>query len=384
MSEARILWLGGVFDETTINQFLSTSPATNFWQRGLIAALLNLGLRVDIVGFAIERAWPYGKFLVRAKDCTLPVGFHGSVVPYVNVPLLRRLYQLLNQWRLTKAYLCQGSLPDVVINFSCLSHVDELDPCAENAKRIRRKFAIPWICIVGDGVAPPGADGYIYLTWEYFDLAKSPGPKLFLDGGVPSVRKLELPSVERVERRFVFMFMGALTSHAGVTWLATAFENLKDDHAELWITGRGANEELVALASRNPKIKLLGFLSEEELDRYAAKADVFVNPRPGGFEANKLNYPSKLLHYFSYEKPVISTLTPGLSPEYKDLIIPIDETIGNGLEIAMQKAMSLGRDEIEIASNKIKHFNLLHSWDAQARRLTLWLERLEILSSKEC
>lgn len=371
----KFLWVGGIFDEKTVKNFPSISPAANFWQRGFAEALQQHGSSVDVIGHPVERVWPFGRLGIDSALAELPQGFEGKPVGYINAPFLRGPVQYVNYLRAAKAHVLEtGRKPDYVMTFSCLSRANDWTPTAAAAKSLRKRFGAPWICVVGDGIAPPGADGYIYNTWGYFDDPSSPSPKIFLDGGVPSVGNAASLGAAPAAERKVLMFMGALTPHAGVSWLARAFHSIRDEDVELWISGRGENEELQQLALIDKRIKIMGFVSEKELNELAAQVSVFVNPRPGDFEPNKLNYPSKLLHYFAYEKPVISTLTPGVSPEYEAVLIPVREETEACLADTIRSAVNMSREEFEAARARIKEFNATHSWAFQVKRFTSWLE----------
>ncbi len=53
-----------------------------------------------------------------------------------------------------------------------------------------------------------------------------------------------------------------------------------------------------------------------------------------------MNFPSKILEYLTYCKPVISTLTPGLLSEYKEVCHIVDadpSSIRNGIIEALAK-----------------------------------------------
>lgn len=373
----RFLWLNGIFDEDSVKEFPAISPASNFWQRGFVDALMRMGNTVDVIGHPIERVWPFGRFFIHGKQASLWYGLKGTIVSYFNVPFLRSSFQYMNYLQAAKRYLSSsGKIPNYVVTYSCLSKSTDKVPSISTAKYICKNFGIPWICIVADGVAPPGADGYVYLTWSYYDTLSAPAPKVHIDGGVPVVRsKIDPSKVHNQSKQVkVLMYMGALTPHGGASQLANAFHLLSDNDIELWICGRGENTELIRLSEIDKRIKLFGFVSEHELDALADKAVAFVNPRPSDFEPNKLNYPSKLLHYLAYGKPVISTFTDGISPEYADILIPIDEKTEGGLSATIKNVLNMPVKDYQALCTCITNFNETHTWDYQIDRFISWLK----------
>ena len=59
---------------------------------------------------------------------------------------------------------------------------------------------------------------------------------------------------------------------------------------------------------------------EARLAELGSAADVLVNPRPIDFEDNRTNFPSKILDYLSYKRPIVSTRTDGVGPGYDELV----------------------------------------------------------------
>lgn len=361
----RILWLEGIFDERTIDAFPATSPAVNFWHAGFVKALGTAGCEVTLIGHPYDRIWPAGRAIVNASDAALASGFSGQVVGYLNVPLLRQWSQSFNYLRRVKAYVATHGRPDYVFTFNDT-------PATPAAEYLSRELGVPWIYIAGDGPALAGADGYLYQNWVYYESPTAPGPKIHLDGGLPLLEAVEASPAGQTPK--ALMYMGALTEHGGAVQLGRAFHALGDEDIELWITGRGTNAELEQLAASDTRIKLYGFVGQDQLHRLASRARVFANPRPTAFAPNKLNYPSKLLHYLAYGRPVLSTFTEGLSPDYREVLIPIGDETEAGLAQAIRNALGMPESDYQTWCERVARFNLTRAWGRQVERLLSWLE----------
>ena len=373
----RFLWLDGIFDEATVNSFLTISPASNFWQRGFVDALHQLGHNVDVIGYPVERVWPFGRFMISRKQASLPAGQTGKVVGYVNFPFLRNIVQYINLRIAVKSYLrASDKKTDYQIVFSCLEKSTEETPSMRVAKFIRKHFGVPWICIVADGAAPPGADGYVYLPWSYYQSEAALTPSIHIDGGIPDIKHEDVTNLtnDHFKLEKSLMYMGALTEHGGVTQLARAFTKLTDKDIQLWVCGRGSNPELMRLAEADHRIKIKGFIDEAELSKLAAATFAFANPRPNSFAPNKLNYPSKVLHYLAYGKPVISTFTEGVSPDYADVLIQIPEDSDVCLGEIIHSVLNMQSKEYEDMRDRIANFNKTHTWTYQCNRFVSWLQ----------
>lgn len=361
----RILWLEGIFDERTIGTFPASSPAVNFWHAGFVGALGTAGCEVTLIGHPYDRIWPMGRVIVNADDASLAPGFSGKVVGYLNVPFLRERTQSFNYLRRVKAYVAAHGRPDYVFTFNDT-------PATPAAEYLSRELGVPWIYIAGDGPARVGADGYLYQNWVYYESPSAPGPKIHLDGGLPVLEAVEADSAQRTPK--ALMYMGALTEHGGAVQLARAFHTLRDADIELWITGRGTNAELEQLAASDTQIKLYGFVGQDELHRLASRARIFANPRPTAFAPNRLNYPSKLLHCLAYGRPVLSTFTEGLSPDYREVLIPIGDETEAGLAQAIREALGMPDNEYQAWCERVARFNITRAWARQIERLLNWLE----------
>jgi len=361
----RILWLEGIFDEDTVSAFPACSPAVNFWHSGFVSGLVAAGCNMTLVGHAYDRMWPTGRMMVRSGDARLAPGLAGKIAGYLNLPLLRRQTQAFNYMSLVKAIVTESGPPDYVFTFNDT-------PATSAARYLSRKYGVPWIYIAGDGPALKGANGYLYQNWVYYLSPSAPGPKIHLDGGLPAVGDIDLASATEMPK--VLMYMGALTEHGGALQLARAFHSISEPDVELWFTGRGTNPALEQLAAVDPRIKLYGFVTQDKLHELAMRANFFANPRPTAFVPNKLNYPSKILHYLAYGRPVLSTFTDGLSPDYRDVLIPIEEETEAGLATAIRCALGLSDDEYRTWCTRVAQFNRTRTWSEQSSRLLSWLE----------
>lgn len=369
------LWLEGIFDEETVHSFSAISPASNFWQRGFVEALHKLGHKVDVIGYPVERVWPFGRLIIGSEQATLSPGMSGKIVGYANLPFFRDAVQYINLLKAVKRYLnTSRRKPDCQIVFSCLEKSTDETPAIRIAKYIRKHFGVPWICIVADGNAPPGADGYVYLPWSYYQSGAALGPSIHIDGGIPDIKSASDQElvVDDSLREKSLMYMGDLGQHGGVSQLARVFNKISGEDNQLWICGRGKNAELMRLAGVDSRIKIKGFVDEAELIKLAGAAFAFANPRPNSFAPNKLNYPSKLLHYLAYGKPVISTFTDGVSPDYADVLIPIREESDDCLGEAIKNVLNMQSKEYEDMRSRIANFNKSHTWTYQVNRFVSW------------
>jgi colanic acid/amylovoran biosynthesis glycosyltransferase len=134
--------------------------------------------------------------------------------------------------------------------------------------------------------------------------------------GVPIA---EFPFIDRSAHAgpLVFLHAGRLTAKKGVPDLVRSFEKAfpEKGEAELWLVGEGEEKEEVQKmirANRLSHVKLLGRLSEEELQAARSKADVFVLNCRTDEAGTKEGLPISILEACCTGMPVISTRHAGI------------------------------------------------------------------------
>jgi glycosyltransferase involved in cell wall biosynthesis len=274
-------------------------------------------------------------------------------------------------------------------------------PEAFTARRLQQERAIPWVCCVADfpivsqsDISGPRraltsryaerqrawleeAAARIYLSWSLYQ--DDPGPrKFYLEGGVDALHPAERASNDRSPP--AIMFAGSLSAWTGIELLLDALPAITSP-CELWVCGRGPLAERVeAAARRDPRIRFFGLVSRDELESLMSRAELFVNPRPSHIEDNRYNFPSKLLDYLSWCRPVVSTMTPGIPPSYLSVLSPVYDESPAGLASVLDKVLRRSPEERRETAERIHTHvreNLL--WSAQARRLWEWMNSESLL-----
>ncbi|MFC1497536.1 glycosyltransferase family 4 protein [Verrucomicrobiota bacterium] len=373
-SDPCVLWMGGIFDETTLLSHLSVSPAANRWQACFVNALNQERWSVKTIGHLPEPFWPRGRLYVHKNAGSLISGLEGSLMGYWNIPFVRSGYLAFQYRKACRLISCKCKKPRVIISYNLL-------PWTCNAGcYMKRKFDIPWICVVAD--APDEkyalsrhdallkqADGRIFLSWESYRSFRD-GPKIHIDGGV---KKCRLYNRQERQKR-VILYSGVMSRYGGVDLLIDAFKLVGNTDTELWLCGSGKNIHVRNVSRKDPRIKVFGLVSEKRLVKLARRASVFVNPRPDIF-ASRHNFPSKILEYLSYEKPVVSTWTPGLSPEYREILCFVERNSPEALASKLEEVLSWSENDYKQMSVRIRSFlERCKFWGYQVRRFIDWLD----------
>jgi glycosyltransferase involved in cell wall biosynthesis len=125
-----------------------------------------------------------------------------------------------------------------------------------------------------------------------------------------------------------FLYSGTLSAAYGIEKLLASFAGANLE-AELWICGRGPLEPIVkSYSAGDPRIRFLGFLSQQELNAVQCKAKALLITRDPEERFARYSFPSKLIEYLATGVPVISTRLPGIPDfyfEYVTVIEPLSE-----------------------------------------------------------
>lgn len=373
-----LLWIGGVVAPNSVLTRRAVSPAGNRWQLRMLEALDHSAFPTYVISYCPEPQWPSGApFVMRHRDA-LPQGLTGELVGYVNLPLVKQRH-LGHQIRAeVRQVVRRFGVPMATISYN-------FAPAAKSAALFaRQKWSVPWACIVADateqnvderyGKHPYAqADGVVFLSWKAFEESTHPC-RMHLDGGVSEIRGSDTDQTEDsndpVQR---VVYTGTLTKQGGVDPLIRAFARVRHPDARLVICGKGQNKTIDHATSRDQRIDFLGMVSEERLMQVQREASVFVNPRPPEYPQNAYNFPSKVLVYLSFGKPVVSTWTGGLDPAYQDVLL-VGKADEAGLAEQIEKALAMKKQERLLLRARILDFlQTSRTWTKQAKRFKDWL-----------
>lgn len=366
----KVVWIGGIFSDEALARYRAVNQAQNRWSLGLTRELGKLGWKISCLAHRAERYWPRGKVFPGRPD-----DFHASVkplmVPIINLPGLRNRHMRKAYRSRFIRYVSEHGNPELIVTYNPLPwHV----PVAEYAVS---ELGIPWISITLD-MKYPGeamehfstlnrqAAGQVILSWWGYQNCPL-SPKLHLDGGFERIHADEADYSPDSPR--VILYSGKYSDYGGDQLLLDIIRNDPNPNHRYWLLGKGDNPQIEKLGRQDKRVKRFGFVNEAQLDELCRKAHIFLNPRPTAFADNLMTFPSKLLFYLSFGKPVVSTFTPGIAPEFKDhLYVPNDET-HEGFLAEIDVATSKTQAELMRKRDSIIDF-LQHSksWETQASR----------------
>lgn len=300
------LWCGVIVRSEAVANFKVVSAAANNWQLGFINGLISNGCNVTCISYLADSYWPKGKILPNLKANEVPDNLNVIRVSYFNFPFLRELSLGLSLIFVIIKYN---------ISFNVLITYNPFKRHIFLGKFVKFWLNKIWLLIIADGDYNGSPDLSLYLSHETF-LSKN-GNKYFLQGGIAEF--IPLTSSQVFNRNVVYA--GNISKLTGIVEFATLFNQIDFDRMglelfELHIYGKGEDKLLNSLASINPRIKVFGFVQDELLKIAMQEAWLFVNPRNLMEESIQNTFPSKILEYIRYGKPIISTKSRGISDKY--------------------------------------------------------------------
>lgn len=373
-SAGHILWVGAQGSGAGLRTRRAVSPAALTWQDGLVGAIRAEGWQVTNLGHMPEPMWPRGELFLDGERGD--PGSPGTLVPYTNLPAWRQL-------SLARAYMkaldeivdVQGR-PTHVVTWNWLPGIGYL------VEQARRRYRVPWVCIAAD--LPDGwmswktiverrADGVLYLPWERYSQS-AVSNKIHLDGGVDALHFDPGHPTPDPDGPRTMVYAGTMAPCGGLGLLLESLPHLRTRDCRIVICGKGDTSALDEVARRDERLRPAGFLGEDEFHALLAQAWGFINPRLAGNRINRGNFPSKLLTYLAYGRPVVSTWTDGLSPEYRRVLVDVPEDSPAALAAAIDGVLQWDREHCAAVAHEVHQFmTSTRLWSLQARRFLNWL-----------
>jgi glycosyltransferase involved in cell wall biosynthesis len=260
----------------------------------------------------------------------------------------------------------------------------------------RRHPDIPWVNVVLD-LDDPMVDGWVafkeataasrgnvFLSW--WGYCHAPGhAKLHLDGGwetapapappvaaAPSAPARPFPPLAAQPKTFIYA--GKFAGYGGIGEILEAIRGYPRTDVFFDFYGKGSCEQLSQLAASDPRVRIRGFVPDAELEEACRKAYAFLSPRDLDFQGTRMIFPSKLLFYLKFRKPVLSPLLPGLSPEYEALLL--QPTVSWGA--AIDKALAMTPADLDAHDARCGAFLETRAWKRQAARLLTFIQELHV------
>ena len=361
------------------------------WSRGFQTAIAKI-CNLTTLSHTYMYPWPKGrKIWVGYDKRYYPDGWQYVSIQYPALRYVREFWWMvaypLKAWRIIKEQKI-----DVVLFYNCC------EPWQRWTMRaIKSKFPeLSIFPIVLDGHDPIKdnwtwlgwaaryADGFIPLSWWMYENIPRNLPiknVYHMDGGadgwkgVWKLKSCEFGSVKGNEK--VLVHTGALDQWRGLDFMVSVVKLLTARRRDVKFVfcGKTSEQELKRVFGGNPQVELPGFVTEAEMGKICNSADVLLNVRNPNHPDNILNYPSKLPHYLSFGRPVVSTHLASLSPDYAQVVeFPDNDTPEAFVHKVEGVLMWSDNDKARKYSAIKDWFEKRKRWDVLAKGLVDWVD----------
>lgn len=344
------------------------------WQQTYIGALRDAGHEVVWFGHDPHRVWPWGPARLRG-EVAHPDGAN-SAVGYWNLPVVRS-GDLSESYREAFLRLVEAGSTDVLVTYN-------IEGWAVRTISTARRMNLPWVPLILDSADPRvdnwaaykasthGAVGVGFVSeWAF---RNAPGEcKHRVRIAVPRGRSRGI-SHKNAEKRIV-LFTGARSIEAGIDRFVQAVGQVSTPGVDFVITGqgRGHSRAITRLIAQRREIRDLGMVSEADLAKLISRAGVLVNPRPIGTGSAHMTFPSKIMDYLARGVPVVSTKSPGLGAELKDVLIYTDSDSPSDLGSRIDEVLNWSVADHERWAERLSVFQAEYSPAVAAAEFAYWI-----------
>lgn len=355
-----IIYIGPNFSETIIRNYRATSPAAAQWSGNFLKYLAK-NHSIRSVFYINNFLFPKGKLCIKKKRF-----FHhvdSITVTSVGLPCIR------------ERLIVKNVIAELETDISDIKLIITYNSSSINLKigDYFKSKGVKWLMIYADAdkSSQQSSNADFNVFFSYYDyLNSSLINKFQFEGGIYNKINFEYTPT----RDKIFLYTGVVRRENGLELMIESFKRTSDPFSQLIICGRGMYSGFNKSICKDKRIKYLGLVSYDQLLSLYREAFCFVNPRLSKYEENNHNFPSKLLDYFSYGKPIISTMTKGINPIYLEyMFVPKKEN-----EIEFMNVFNQVIELTEFDRNRIffkmKHFvNELYSFERRVNDFVDWL-----------
>lgn len=382
----KILYLGYAVDPTIQPIPSGMSVAGNKMQANMLYNF-STDVELKIVTVPPVTTWPKDKKICyKSEIIDIGRGLKAETVGFINIPLIKQAMQIRGVYKKGKKYLKEN--PDaVVFPFNMYPQVG--DP----AIKLKRKCAAKVVPILAD--LPIDCDysrnGLKKLIRDRFDnktksniknvdkavvLNKhaiemfAPGKEyVIVEGGINQEDypdyKSSLHEIKPLGQEKRLVYGGSLADYSGVKNLVDAMDLVENQDVVLHIYGGGSLENYIR-GRESTRVKFHGSVSNEEMIKIQASAWALVNPRPTDDAIAQVTFPSKLFEYMMSGTPVLTTRLNGLTEQYFDKMMYIDDESKEGMAKAIDVMAKTDFEQLNEMAKNAQEFVYKHkNWKRQ-------------------
>lgn len=367
-----------IFNKTVEQSKVKPSASAQNFESALIKGFSQIeNLEVTAASAESIAMYPGGnRVILKSRTDKLTENINTNILFAINLPLIKQIMhaksctKVLKKWlkensdSKDKCVLCYGIYPAVVKRIQALCTKNKCKCFAvitdvpstmftytKSKNLLKRLFSGSY---KKSAIALQDKfDGYIYLT-ENMKGEVAPEKPYTVVETIADTSIFDNIKIESKATPPALMYAGALYKKYGVDLIIDVFEKIKTD-CQLWLFGSGDYEnEIIARASKNDKIKFFGRVSRQEVLLREQQASLLLNIRNSDDEYTKYSFPSKMVEYMLSATPLITTRLEGIPCEYYNYCYALKER--DAEKIAAEIDVVLNDKNLEQTGQNAKEF----------------------------
>ncbi len=190
-------------------------------------------------------------------------------------------------------------------------------------------------------------DAYLILTKEMNDIVNPKNkPSIIIEGFADiSMMNHNANYLNSIEDSYCF-YAGGLNKLYGLDMLVQGFLKADIPNFKLKICGNGPySVEIKELSKKHSSIEYFGVQNNDIVVEMEESAALLVNPRYTNSLFTKYSFPSKNMEYMATGIPMLTTILPGMPPEYYPYVYLLEEESVSGMAEKLKYIMSLPLEE---------------------------------------
>jgi hypothetical protein len=345
-----IFFLGEIYSYRILKKYNNLSAAASEWKKNFIQELENISKKKIIkIQYYKERPWPSGSFI--SKNIDFSESKNSIFISYLNLPFIKKFIIYRKVIRAINKRLVKKDR-NIIITYNFLAEDIKI------ATFLKRFFSFSWLSICADfndnqkrsiNKKIVNSDKVIFLSEYAYRNYKGKNKLLYLG----SIKKIQKNMNKKIKN---FLYSGSLGAWTDINNFLNEFSKIKDNNIKLYITTNNKKNIIKRYLDKDKRIIYLGYLNDDKYKYLIKKIDCFVNLRDHNNINNLYNFPSKLLRYFHYNKPVISSYMNNLSSDLKETLIM--KTKRQSYLDLINFALKMNLKDISKVKKKMRYFIL--------------------------
>lgn len=346
-----IFFLGEIYKYKTLKKNSNLNAAASHWNYEFIKKLENISkVRVVKIQYLKDRPWPIGSLFsnninsFNTKDYIL--------ISYLNLPFVRKFIIYHKIIKEIKKKIIKKEKKNIIITYNFLP-ID-----IKIAIFLKKLLSFKWISICADfnynekisvHKKIVKSNRVIFLSKYAYRNYKNNNKLLYI-GEIKKIIKTKTKKIKN------FLYSGSLGDWTGIKYFLDEFIKTENKYIKLYITTNNKKDLIKNYLDLDKRIIYLGYLNDNKYKILVNKIDCFVNLRDENNKDNLNNFPSKILKYLYFNKPIISSYMENLSFDLSKLLIMKKKY--QKYSYLIQTAIQMELKDINIIKNKMYYFFL--------------------------